>query len=486
MRKILLLTLTTALIVLLVVTTRVGLEASWQQNVASRDLAAQLVGAGSDCTYQSAPGMVERLERAIELRPVSTGAWRNLIRIKGLTNRSWIADSLNATSGHWPPEEALSVFYPGRMPPVQIWEPERCLETWGAWTAALIEAVSGRWPESVALYQAGMAMAPGRVPAEIMQEYYLALARYLLEATPESASQQLSAAKYLALGGASQDAGALFAAVQDDPSLSPAQRCQAAQGLAWLQAGEGVSHSLPTWPVSQEGDPCDPQSPDVSPGWTVNQGPPVIDPGSGAELTGFDLDQDVLDAGGEVMGVLHWRTPEGAMVKQSFRQPNLWVNSGTSWLAWPGVAPCIPGYIEPAWVTPCAGEVAATTDDPATRNPVATLFNAPGDHPDSYVSTASLPLNAGRWVVYGGRWRSEGQFPRGHVSRESSDGKYEIVLGLSDLPPGAWHPVVAAAMPLAEGDEYSAWIRPRVGVGEGTLWFDDVFSFELPVYHEQP
>lgn len=48
------------------------------------------------------------------------------------------------------------MFYPGRAPSNQTWTLERCLETWGAWTAALVEAVSERWRESVARYQAGI------------------------------------------------------------------------------------------------------------------------------------------------------------------------------------------------------------------------------------------------------------------------------------------------------------------------------------------
>jgi hypothetical protein len=329
-------------------------------------------------------------------------------------------------------------------------------------------------------------MAPGRVPAEIMQEYYLALGRYLLTSESQQADQQLAAAKYLALGGASQEASLRLAALQSEPGLAAVQRCQAADGLAWLQGGGFASGAPPPWPVDPQGDPCDAQLAAASPAWTVTEGSPVTDQASGAELVGFDLDQDVLEAGAEVIGVLYWRTADGRLTGQPFRQPNLWVNSSNNWLAWPGLTRCIPGYTEPAWVTPCAGQVSAASDDPSIRNPVAALYNAPGDQPDAYVSTLSLPLEAGSRIVTGGRWRSEGQFPRGHVSRSSSDGRYDVVLNLSSLPPEQWQPAVSVAAPVEEAGDYSFWIRPRAGTGEGTLWFDDVFSFELPAYDKQP
>jgi hypothetical protein len=268
--------------------------------------------------------------------------------------------------------------------------------------------------------------------------------------------------------------------------LAALQRCQASDGLAWLQSSGLSGGAPPPWPVNPHGKPCDAQIPAASPNWTVTEGSPVIDEGSGAELVGFDLDQDVLEAGAEVIGVLYWKTTDGRVTGQPFRQPNLWVNSSNNWLAWPGFTQCIPGYTEPAWVTPCAAQVSEAADDPSIRNPVAALYNAPGDQPDAYVSTLSLPLEAGSRIVTGGRWRSEGQFPRGHVSRSSSDGRYDVVLNLSSLPPEQWQPAVSVAAPVEEAGDYSFWIRPRAGTGEGTLWFDDVFSFELPAYDEQP
>lgn len=480
MRAILSLSLFVALILLLVLTSGKSLEASWWNNLTGRDLAAWAVHAEGVCTGPFPPRVANRLERAIELVPTSSGPWRSIIRVKGLTERHWVVDRL--ASDVWAPPEALALLYPMKEPSTSTWNTERCLETWGTWTIALVEASSGRWQDAVALYQAGMTIAPGRVPSAIVQEYYLALARYLTTSGPEQADQQLMAAKYLALGGARKEAGERLAALQAEPRLAALQRCQASGGLAWLQSSD-ASDAPPPWPVDPHGDPCDSQLPAVaSPNWIVTEGSPVIDEGSGAELIGFDLDQDVLEAGAEVIGVLYWRTTDGHVTGQPFRQPNLWVNSSNNWLAWPGLTQCIPGYTEPAWVTLCAGQVAETSDDPSIRNPVAMLYNAPGDRPDAYIETLSLPLAAGSRIVYGGRWRNEGQFPRAHVSRSSSGGRYESVLNLSSLQPGHWQQKASVAAPVEMDDDYSFWIRPRVGVGEGTLWFDDVFSFELPAY----
>ena len=95
----------------------------------------------------------------------------------------------------------------------------------------LVQSKLGRWEEAVGQYQAGLGLAPGRVPTEIIQEYYVALAQYLLTAERVLPAQQLAAAKYLALAGRNAEAMSTLQAINDNPDLNTRQRCQVL--MAW-------------------------------------------------------------------------------------------------------------------------------------------------------------------------------------------------------------------------------------------------------------
>ena len=94
--------------------------------------------------------------------------------------------------------------------------------------------------------------------------------------------------------------------------------------------------------------------------------------------------------------------------------------------------------------------------------------------------TASVPVPEGRPLIFGGRWRRDGEFPLGHLARAGIDGDYAAILNLSGLPDNEWQAVVSGVEPLSKAGEFSFWIRPRAGKGEGNLWFDDLFGFVLP------
>ena len=130
----------------------------------------------------------------------------------------------------------------------------------------------------------------------------------------------------------------------------------------------------------------------------------------------------MLEAGAKVLGVLYWQRPDGTIERRTFRQPNLWPNSATSWLLPAGFDRCLPGYTEPDWVEPCAGEVVSLPVPNTRMNTVGKLYNAAGDGPDSYLATASAPVPQGRPLIFSGRWRREGEFPLGHLARVGVNG----------------------------------------------------------------
>jgi hypothetical protein len=338
----------------------------------------------------------------------------------------------------------------------------------------------GHFDAAVSQYQAGIALALGRVPPEIIQEYYLALARLRLSVEIPSSRDRLASAKYLALAGQTQEAQSMLTALTADEHLGAQDLCDASAGLAWLAARVEASNDIPPWPTARDSDTCLTQSvASNSPDWTLSQGSEPVDAATGDRLVGFSLDDDILEAGVEVLGTLFWKQPDGRMRYQRFRGPNFLPNSGNSWLPIELQEQCIPGYVEPPWVKPCAGRVVASSTG-GRSGYLGTLYNAPGDGPDSYLVTATVPVSQNQWMIVGGRWRDDGRFPRGHLARVSDNGDYEAILDISGLPANNWISLAGSVSPAQGKEEAVFWIRPRAGYGDGTLWFDDLFSFSLP------
>ena len=283
-------------------------------------------------------------------------------------------------------ERAVETLFPSPKPGNE-WSVRRCLAVWGAWTLGLVDGTNGHWERAVAAYQAGLGLAPGRVPPDIVQEYYWTLAQYILGGDTVSPAQQLAAAKYLALAGEGDAAGELFESLRQDKALTPEQRCEAEQGLAWLQAGGDRMATLPAWPVTylgngvckQQAGPLPSLDTGWSPEWMLTQANSAVDDALDRTLLGFDLDHDVLEAGAEVIGVLYWQTPAGQLEAQRFREPNLWPNSGNSWLPFEGFSTCLPGYGEPPWVAPCASRVFYPHSDEVGRIQSAFCIMHQGD-----------------------------------------------------------------------------------------------------------
>lgn len=431
---------------------------------------------------------VHYLERAVRLHSNSASAWRNLLRVKGWSDRQWIREALGASPPGWVDRAALLGAAETLRPPAwameQPWTEERCRAAWDSWTLGLVWALDGRWSQAAAAYQAGLGLAPGRVPSEIVREYYLVLARHVLSAPGLSAGDSLAAAKYLALSGQGTEAAVYFRALLAGATLDPEQACQAERWLAWEGGG-----SLPPDPVACRSAQDDAG---LQPAWVLplqstvgGQAAPSLDPASGRVLLGFDLDPDILEGGAEVLGTFHWREQDGRLSLEGFRQPNLWPNSGNSWLGLEGFSSCLPGYTEPPWVSPCASSLAARSTKGRPLNLVGHVAVPSAEGPDILLATASAGIPADLPILYGGWWRVSGELPQAHVARYGGDrsdprGYYEKVIDLAHLSQGEWQPGAGISPGLPWAKEFNGWIRPETDLGQGALEFDDLFCFVGP------
>jgi hypothetical protein len=434
-----------------------------------------LLGGSGPCGDGVPSSLVRTVEQAVRLRGNGASGWRSLLRVKGWSDRQWIRDALGESPPDWVDPAALrratGTLRPASWEMEQPWTEERCRAAWDAWTLGLVWVLEGRWTEAVAAYQAGLGLAPGRVPGEIVQEYYLALARHTLSAPDLAASEFLAAAKYLALAGERAEGADLFRALLAGAALDPARACEAERWLAW--EGDG---GLPPGPGA-----CG--SPGSGPDWVLPEESTVADEAVGRVLWGFDLDADILEAGAEVLGTLYWRAPDGQVTLENVRQANLWPNSGNSWLRLEGFSSCLPGYAEPPWVTPCASSVAKQLTRRQTLESFGHIYVPPSDKgPDTFIGTASVPIPRYAWLVYGGWWQSEGNLPRARLARyggENSNPRiyYETLIDLSNLLPGEWEAKTNVIAPIGQEHDFSGWIQPRFGTGDGGLAFDDLFGF---------
>ncbi len=451
-----------------------------------------LLGRPGPCGDGFSSPAVGHLEQAARLQAAGPSAWRTLLRVKGWSDRQWIRTALGPSPQEWVDRGALlqaaETLRPSSWAMEQSWTEERCRAAWDAWTVGLVWALDGRWAQSVAAYQAGIALAPGRVPAEVLSEYYLALARHVLSASDLSAPESLAAAKYLALAGERAEAAERFEALLNSTDLDSEQACQVEGWLRW----EGDSSLLPGPGV------CGSHGSDATwaPGWdlsaestTAREAPASGGGAARGRLWSLDLDAEVLEAGAEVLGTLYWRTSDGEMSLQHFRQPNLWPNSGASWLPLEGFTTCLPGYMEPGWVLTCAGSQADSHDvsnAAGAGSPVGRVHVPADEGPDTFISTASVLVPMGRAMIYGGRWRLRGDLPGARMARYGGDSQdprayYEVLLELGTLPRSGEFTSQARLIPeLPWSQEFVGWMHPRHQVGKGDLEFDDVFAFVLP------
>lgn len=463
------------------------LEAALLRNLGAQQVIILLTDPQTECELLESVTGQDYLLESQQLQPENPASWRTLLRLKGLTDRKWIEENLIALNTE---EAKLAVnkgaYFLSASPEIgREWSRERCWSAYGLWTRALVEQSQGHWEQSVAHYQAGLTVAPGRMPDKIIQEYYRTLA-YYTSLNPElNPSSKLAAAKYFMLAEEYSMAHQLFAALQFDDSFDPQESCVIETALEQIESGDLAFDNPPSW-IECLLIPSPGSDQTIQPGWQLTQNKSSLEDNRDKILIGFDLDQDILNAGVEVMGLLYWQSSNGGIVTEDFRETNLWANSGNNWLPLNGFSKCLPGYQEPAWVSPCASSLEFDEEASGKQNPVGRLDIPQAEGPDSFVSTASALVPANVHVIYGGRWQMKGIFPRAQMTRyggvqEENPRLYlEVVVDLSDLSADLWQKEVGITAPLVHEFEFFGWIRPQVGLGSGEFLFDDVFGFVLP------
>ena len=186
-----------------------------------------------------------------------------------------------------------------------------------AWLAGLRFAEEGVHAEALQWFRRGLSLAPGRVPEYVRRAYYRTLSKWYA-AQPTAPHNSRLAAKFACLANGASDCLRLIVAE------SPAQ-------------------DVPSWvaPTSDTG---------------------ALLSYDGWQLTGFDLDEDILAAGVDVVGVLYWQRDEGEREerrKQPFIAANLVPNPGFEFQDL-FLDSCTDGYIgSNAFVEPCVSSFVA-------------------------------------------------------------------------------------------------------------------------------
>jgi len=469
----------TMALVLLATRGRYLLAAAYR-NTGNYQLYAALPVDAADCSQYPDDLPVHSLQIANRLEPDDPINWGSLAWISGIQEREWLVEQLQDQPGEGSKGDISQwISSNTTIASAFLLQNSKCGKLGRAWRAfnlGLVEASNQNWHDAVAAYQLGIGLIPGNVPGQILQEYYTALAYYYLEDEGAGSSKQLAAAKYLALGGNSDEAKRLLEEIGKSGTLTGDRTADLQTWYGWLIASAGG----PIFPDMQGyADQSDSPGGDPDLEWKITQSAGTTI--GGATLLGFDLDQDVLAAGAEALGVLYWQSSEGSVHIEPFRQPNLWPNSGSNWIQYRGFWECLPGYIEPGWVGECASEgvwLGGKLGEPASH-----LVIPDGDGPDTYIESYGSDIMAGAYYVYGGIWRLRGDFANPYIARRyiNSDETLYVdpVIDLSKLPQGVWQQEAALIEPLEMDAESVIWVRPRSGAGSGELYFQDAFSFAL-------
>jgi hypothetical protein len=460
------------------------LEAAVSRNQGFQELTHEILTSADDCSQLRYEASMPLLEDTVMRQPDDVSVWIALLRMKAVTDRAWIADRLTMATAveHRAIDAAKAEIMPKYWATSGQWNYARCQSAWDVWTVGLMDATSHDWQQAVAAYQAGIGLALGRVPETIIKEYYAALANEQLAQSKTEPDQRLQAAKYLALGGDALRASDLFRSLTTEFQLTPEQRCEAEAGLTWLQAGD--AKAVPPWPITsvRNGQCVDTSESSQTSEWQLAPDQVLTDANHGATLIGFDLDRDVLEAGAEVIGILYWQLPDGAIQPQRFRQPNLWPNSGNSWQPFGETWACLPGYMEPSWLAACAGRIEPGSMNSPTKSPLGYLTTSPGQEQGTFITSASVQVPASAFIVYGGWWFVQQPNSGSYVARNQLgvDNQFEIVLDLAAQPPNTWQARAALVSPAVNSVEVEQWVRPSMVQHDQTLVFDDVFSFAIP------
>ncbi len=456
------------------------------RNIANREILSSYERNEGQCEGIDQSKGINLYQYSLDINPESMLAWRNLTFEKGIRDREWLENQIKLWSDQGK-QEWIDQFISYLDVPswgIQInWSNQRCLLEWKAFTLGLIYSTQGKWQEAVSYYQIGIALSSGELRPEIVAEYYDALANYTM-LNNDLASDQLAAGKYFALAGNQEKAKPIFDELVNSKDLSEDQRCDAILGSQWVAEGDMNINSIP-WPTYVgENEECltEPGS-KIFPKWLFDNNESYID-AENRILLGFDTDQDFLNAGAEIIGKFYWKTIDGKIDIEPFRQVNLWPNSGNNWLPFPKIWECLPGMKEPVWVSTCASQVDYYKDAIGFQNPIGKLIEPEAEGLDNDLNSVTKLVNKNQVLIIGGQWNIEGNFNLPHMLKYYINGTpprfYDMILDLSNHNNKGWFTRVQVVEPLPYDYEYSFWLKPRTKLLGGTVWFDNVFIFNIP------
>jgi hypothetical protein len=328
------------------------------------------------------------------------------------------------------------------------WTNPRRLIAYSAWIAALNSPELSE-AELLRFLRKGLVLTQGRVPDSVRILYYRALGEWYARQLNDSDSHRLSRK---------------FACLAAD-NLN----CVDAQGSSRPTDGE------PSWSLLLGSDDLY----YVKDGW---------------RLVGFDLDEDVLVAGIEAMGVLHWEKAFGDRIEQRrqlFAVPNLIPNPG---FEFDGLyeGACIDGYLgSHVYVLPC---VSHATHDPYHQRAGSVAVTETGESGYALFSP-SFPVEGGRAYIVGGWLCADGggiaAVGLERVMSASSTGEpaYQFVEWLLwQLPDPdqrtCWRQQAKVVYIAEESGEFRLRLDRRGGSEKqlGRAMFDDMFFFEIPAF----
>jgi len=332
---------------------------------------------------------------------------------------------------------------------IKAWNAQRRSAAYAGWLAGLRAVDAQEYESAIRWFRRGIVLAPGRVPEEVRLSYYRALSKWR-SGQVLSAEAHRRILKYSCL--ADQRADCL--------ELKDTIHTAKAQTARQLPATSAAGAYLP------------------SAGW---------------RLTALDIDQDVLVAGVEVRGQLHWERIVDEQVEshlEPFIATNLIPNAGFEFDSL-FVDACVDGYIDShAYIQPCAS---GTPIDPfgSQSGQVAIIET---DHSGYALISASFPISAGATYVVGGwfaaddgaavvgwDWLSEGRV----ADCALSDGRsicWLIWQRTNNDHAFAWSSqlrTIQVPTGIQEARLYLGYLA-ETGLQPGRAMFDDVFVFELP------
>lgn len=313
-----------------------------------------------------------------------------------------------------------------------------------AWLAAMDFREKGMYSDALQWFRRGISLTPGRIRQEVRKAYYQTLSMWYSSQSSTVENQRL-AAKFACLGD--EIAGCLQSIVAEMPA-----------------------HERPEWIIPDS----------AGNHWKS---------ASGWRLLGLDLDEDIMSAGVDVVGLLYWsiESSESSQVhRQLFVVPNMAPNSGFEFQKLFTDA-CVDGYVgSHAFVLPCVSQI---RPDPLQQRDglVATTLTSETGY---LLTAASAEAKSEHAYVYGARLCSAGeaearlgvQFTSDALIRQNAyEGLRWLLTERSTERSNCWSRQAGVETVPAKVETTRIWLG---GFGNssaqaGYAAFDTVFLFDL-------